>query len=342
MENNLIFSHKYITDSGVQKTFRIVSGSITEGAEAYDITVCSAFQSNYLPVRGTLIGALLSDMNISVDSLSRNKALSLDEAHCWLSESTGTRLGRIACVEITSLREAPSGEAVRDALLKRSFSTLRMLLEYTAMQGVRVENVALPLLGTGSQQLSVAEVAGPLMKQLFYALETIEGLSCVTVCEYSHEKARELASIVERMLMRSAHASPDVFISYSSKQIDEALVIRDKLTESGISCWMAPDSIPSGSQYWQEIPIALANTKVLVLLLTPDAENSKWVPKEVNTAIENRSIVIPFQPYDYPNSAAFRFVLSDIQIIRAWYYDEDARLDHLILEVLKALKSHKA
>lgn len=338
MENNLVFRQEYITKNGDKKEFLILSGSITDLEGPYDIAVCSAFQGNYFPLSGTLIGALFRDLHISVSYLSYEKAIALDEAHCWLSEPTDTHLRRIACVEMTALGREWSDEAVSDALLKRSFASLRMLLEQADLAGIEVGHVVLPILGTGSQLLSVSEVAGPLLKQLFYALETIDGVSSITVCEYSREKAEELAALVKKILKPSEKTSPDVFISYSSKQFEEALLMRNTLTEAGISCWMAPDSIPGGSQYWEEIPVALANTKVLVLLLTPDAERSKWVPKEVNTAIENRSVVIPFQPYDYPNGAAFRFILSDIQIIRGWYYDEKSRMDRLIVEVMKALK----
>jgi len=338
MENNLVFCHTYTTKNGERKTFRIVSGSVTDLEDFYDVVVCSAYRGCYVPLEGTLIGALFDDMQISVELLAKDKAFVLDDVHCWLSQPTNTRFERIACVEITSLMDFPD-ETTYDAHLKRLFSSLRMLLEYAAMRGVKVENIVLPILGTGFQRLSVAEVAGPLVKQLFYAMETIDALSSITVCEYTTENAKMLADIVKKIISPSKHASPDVFISYSSRQIGEALDIRNRLTAAGVSCWMAPDSIPTGSQYWQEIPIALANTKVLVLLLTPDAENSKWVPKEVNTAIENRSVIIPFQPYDYHNSAAFRFILSDVQIIHAWNYDEDVRMDHLISEVQRALRA---
>ncbi|MBQ7364144.1 MAG: toll/interleukin-1 receptor domain-containing protein [Clostridia bacterium] len=338
MENELIFHYDYITQNGEHKEFRILSGSISTLDENYDIAVCSAFKDNYYPLRGTLIGALYRDLYLSVQSLSQNKAIFLEQSHCWLSEPTDTALRRIACVEITELDDAWYDEAVNDALLKRSFSSLRMLLEQAEWQGIAVGRIVLPILGTGAQLLSVSEVAGPLLKQLFYALETIDGISSITVCEYDRDKAEELATLVKEMLKPTPKNAPDVFISYSSKQLEEAKKMREALATAGVSCWMAPDSIPSGSQYWQEIPIALANTKVLVLLLTPDAESSKWVPKELNTAIENRNIVIPFQPYDYPNGAAFRFILSDIQIIRAWQFDEKSRMDRLIVEVLKALK----
>lgn len=341
MENKLLFQHEYLTKNGEIKHFSVMSGSITALQDAYDVAVCSAFKGNYYPLRGTLIGSLFSDKQVYVKALAEEPALSLDDLNCWLSKETDSNFKRIACVEMTALGRDYSLPAVSDALLKRSFSSLRMLLEQAELRGIPISRVVLPILGTGAQLLSVSEVTGPLLKQLFHALETIESLESLTVCEYNEEKAHELVALCEKMLAKTVDHSPEVFISYSSKQFEEACEIREVLNCAGVSCWMAPDSIPGGSQYWQEIPLALANTKVLVLLLTPDAESSKWVPKEVNTAIENRNVVIPFQPFEYDNGSAFRFILSDIQIIRAWQYAKEARMGTLVCEVLKALREKR-
>lgn len=333
----LLFQYEYLTKSGEKKSFRIMSGSITELEGDFDVVVCSAFHGNYYPLRHTLIGSLYRDCYVSVDHLAENPAIRLPKNGCWLSEKTESQFHRVACVEITALGEEWSDRVISDSLLKKSFSSLRMLLEQAELFDIPISRVVLPILGAGAQMLSVDEVAGPLVKQLFCALETVDTLREVTVCEYSRDKALLLTELVKKIIEGEKKTSPDVFISYSSKQFEEALTIRNALSDVGVSCWMAPDSIPGGSQYWQEIPIALANTKTLVLLLTPDAESSKWVPKEVNTAIENRSVIIPFQPFEYINGAAFRFILSDIQIIRAWNYPEEARLDRLVTEVLKSL-----
>ena len=41
----------------------------------------------------------------------------------------------------------------------------------------------------------------------------------------------------------------DIFISYSSKEYSSAKKIKEYLDSNDISCWMAPDSIPEGSNY---------------------------------------------------------------------------------------------
>ena len=41
----------------------------------------------------------------------------------------------------------------------------------------------------------------------------------------------------------------DIFISYSTKNSDIARAIRKLFQDHGITCWMAPESIPAGSNY---------------------------------------------------------------------------------------------
>ena len=86
----------------------------------------------------------------------------------------------------------------------------------------------------------------------------------------------------------------DVFISYSSKEYDTANIVRTVLKNNGIDTWMAPESIPGGSNYMEVIPDAIANSKVFVLILSDSSQKSKWVPKEVEQALNNNLIIIPF------------------------------------------------
>ena len=66
-----------------------------------------------------------------------------------------------------------------------------------------------------------------------------------------------------------------VFISYSSKDYSQALSVRNVLEQNGITCWMAPESIPGGSNYTKEIPIAIRECQAFVLMLSANAQNPK-------------------------------------------------------------------
>ena len=60
----------------------------------------------------------------------------------------------------------------------------------------------------------------------------------------------------------------DIFISYSSKEYELAKKLKIYLEKNKISCWMAPDSIPKGSNYSNEIPMIIYNVKVFLIILS--------------------------------------------------------------------------
>ena len=57
-----------------------------------------------------------------------------------------------------------------------------------------------------------------------------------------------------------------VFISYSTKNAEQAKMLHKVLTNHGIGVWMAPGNIPVGSSYAGEITRALKGADGLVLL----------------------------------------------------------------------------
>lgn len=109
-----------------------------------------------------------------------------------------------------------------------------------------------------------------------------------------------------------------LFLSYSSKDKEEVLCLKRMLTENGFSCWMAPYSIPPGSDYGCEIPPAIMECDVFILVLSAASQNSLWVPKEVDFAITNMKPIIPFQIDNKELIDAFNFRLSNIQRIEAY------------------------
>lgn len=86
----------------------------------------------------------------------------------------------------------------------------------------------------------------------------------------------------------------DVFISYSSKNSSDAVIIRQFLQSYGINCWMAPESIPAGSNYTKEIPYGILYSKLAVLVLSRDSLNSVWVNQEVTYLLDVGKTIIPF------------------------------------------------
>lgn len=124
----------------------------------------------------------------------------------------------------------------------------------------------------------------------------------------------------------------EVFISYSSKESAAARQVKNVLTTNGISCWMAPESIPGGSSYVSEIPKAIQQCKVLVLILSANAQKSKWVSGEVLEAVNRQKIIIPFAIEDCPLNDDFNFMIGRAQRIDA-YNKKSASLERLVKNI---------
>lgn len=121
----------------------------------------------------------------------------------------------------------------------------------------------------------------------------------------------------------------DVFISYSSKDITQAENVRNILEQNGIPCWMAPRDIPGGSNYTKEIPVAIRGCQVFVLILSQNAQNSHWVLKEVDAAVNNSKVIIPYMIEDIELNDEFNFLLTGAQRYFA-YQNEPEALENLI------------
>lgn len=128
--------------------------------------------------------------------------------------------------------------------------------------------------------------------------------------------------------------TPYVFISYSSLDIADACNLRTLLENNHIKCWMAPDSIPSGSDYGECIPAAIENCKLFLLVLSEKSQKSKWVPKELDCAITNNKIIIPFHTDNSQLQSAFNFRLTNVQRIEAYQ-----KLDKAYLELVYRIKA---
>ena len=116
----------------------------------------------------------------------------------------------------------------------------------------------------------------------------------------------------------------DVFISYKSEEYEKAEQLRVVLEQNGISCWRAPNSIPTGSNYAMEIPKAIRSCSVFVILLSQRAQQSKWVCKELDRAINNGKVIVPVMLEQCPLRDPFDFYLTDVQRYEAFTQAEQA------------------
>lgn len=90
----------------------------------------------------------------------------------------------------------------------------------------------------------------------------------------------------------------DVFISYSSKNVEIAEEICRLLEDNGIACWIAPRDIPTGQKYASVISAAIKLCKITILVFSEYAALSPWVESEIAKAFDNKKLIIPFKIED--------------------------------------------
>ena len=130
-----------------------------------------------------------------------------------------------------------------------------------------------------------------------------------------------------------------VFISYSSMNQKEADIIKDYLKKQHINTWMAPENIPAGSRYAQVINKALKECACVVLLLTDEAQNSIWVDKEIERALNYRKTVIPIQIGELELNDSFEFYISTNQVITVQKVEEDSdEMEKVLSSVQKCVE----
>ena len=115
-----------------------------------------------------------------------------------------------------------------------------------------------------------------------------------------------------------------VFISYSSKDERYIKKMTQMLEKMGITYWIAPDMIPAGSNYAREIPSAIQNCDIFLLVLSKASQQSIWVETEIDSAIYYRKTIVPFQIDDSPMTDMFRFYLNNVQTIYCANRPKDA------------------
>lgn len=132
----------------------------------------------------------------------------------------------------------------------------------------------------------------------------------------------------------------EVFISYSSVDAPQAETVRNVLEKNGLSCWMAPRDIPGGSNYTKEIPIAIRNCQVFVLILSKNAQGSHWVLKELDAAVNAGKVILPFMLEDCTLNDEFNFLLTGAQRYAAYQKTAEA-METLIGRIRGILNSEQ-
>lgn len=84
-----------------------------------------------------------------------------------------------------------------------------------------------------------------------------------------------------------------LFLSYSRKDTDVMIRVRDTLRAEGFEVWTDEKLTPGTDQWNQALEQAFANSFAVVVLLSPDSKGSQWVRNEISYANTHGLLIFP-------------------------------------------------
>src|ERR1700761_4704029 len=121
----------------------------------------------------------------------------------------------------------------------------------------------------------------------------------------------------------------DVFLSYSTQDKAAADAVCHSLESKGIRCWIAPRDVIPGANWQQSIIDAIAGSRAVVLIFTGHTNQSENVKKEVSTAFESNTMVIPFLIEDVKPEGSLKYVLMGVHWLDAYAPPLEEHVSHL-------------
>lgn len=85
---------------------------------------------------------------------------------------------------------------------------------------------------------------------------------------------------------------PPIFISYSRKDGEYTLRLVEELERRGFAVWI-DQRIEGGSKWWREITERIRECCAMIVVMTPNSEQSDMVEKEILLAQEEKKKVVP-------------------------------------------------
>ena len=127
--------------------------------------------------------------------------------------------------------------------------------------------------------------------------------------------------------------SHDVFVSYSSKDKVIADSVIAALEQNGIRCWYAPRDIKPGEDWGRAISRAIEKSRVFLIIFSNYSNRSQRVLDEVNLAISNQAVILPFRIENLEPDGAMRLHLSSRHWLDAYEPSWESHIKSLVMNV---------
>ena len=327
------------------RRIRVFCGDILEYQQTADILTLSAFERNYVPSRGTIIGALYEGRSISTARLAMEPKLDLREfCGCWVSRKipvsvNNPNIRRIGCVELKTI----SSHNTTEILISR-IQSYYQVLDILPLNNVSVRHVVMPFLGTGHQRTEPHMIVVPLISETLQYLRRSPYTEDITFIEHNQLKADVLVDALtqsyavikmQKDVVSEQKTQPYVFISYSSQDRAIADLLCQKLEENGIKVWYAPRNIHSGN-YAGAIVEAISFCSHFITVISRNSMESEHVLNEVDLAfgqLRRGIVLLPFRVDDQDLRAEFNYYLKRQQWMEAQKPPMEMRIEEFIRKV---------
>lgn len=181
------------------KSISVLHGDILKITDQVDIMIVSIFKGGLTPIPGTLLGDL---SNSGIDSVKLHKDMAFNFCkglNTWLSQTIeGHPFKRILFFEMRSFL----GNTLEKEGIEVVFENLFLTLMILEKKGIPIKKVAMPLLGTGNQNLDMAKVISLLLSLTERFLNELDTLQSISFVEKDNKKARSMSQEIDKALGR--------------------------------------------------------------------------------------------------------------------------------------------
>jgi succinate dehydrogenase hydrophobic anchor subunit len=109
----------------------------------------------------------------------------------------------------------------------------------------------------------------------------------------------------------------DVFISYPHQNKPEADAACGALEAAGVRCWIAPRDIDPGAEWASAIVEALDHCRVMILIFSSHANQSKQIRREVQRAFDREVPVVPLRVEDVVPEKSLAYFMGPVHWLDA-------------------------
>lgn len=125
----------------------------------------------------------------------------------------------------------------------------------------------------------------------------------------------------------------DVFIGHAHKDKSVADAICERLESAGVRCWIAGRDISAGEDWTEATRNAIGSSRVMVLLLSENANSAPHIQREIAHAFYTKRIIIPLRLTNTLPSRDFLFYLGNVRWFDAFSTPAEEHLEALTASI---------